>query len=50
MVAVPAVGSIVAAADALLLSIDLLVIDYGLLDLFVDSDVRLPTWLQITSR
>ena len=43
------VVSILTAVDALLLSTVLLVIGYGLYELFVDSTVQLPAWLQITS-
>lgn len=43
------VVSILTAVDALLLSTVLLVIGYGLYELFVDSTVKLPSWLQINS-
>ena len=43
------VVSILTAVDALLLSTVLLVIGYGLYELFVDSTVKLPSWLQISS-
>lgn len=43
------VVSILTAVDALLLSTVLLVIGYGLYELFVDSTVKLPAWLQINS-
>jgi uncharacterized membrane protein YqhA len=41
--------SILAAVDTLLLATVLLVIGYGLYELFVDEDVELPAWLQIHS-
>ncbi len=43
------VVSILTAVDALLLSTVLLVIGYGLYELFVDDTVKLPSWLQINS-
>ena len=43
------VVSILTAVDALLLSTVLLVIGYGLYELFVDNSVQLPSWLQINS-
>ena len=41
--------SILTAVDTLLLATVLLVIGYGLYELFVDEDVELPAWLQIHS-
>jgi uncharacterized membrane protein YqhA len=62
IVAVPAVGSIIGsftlmvigvtiltAVDTLLLATVLLVIGYGLYELFVDASVKLPPWLEINS-
>lgn len=40
---------VLTAVDALLLATVLLVIGYGLYELFVDSRVALPPWLQIDS-
>ena len=37
------------AVDTLLLATVLLVIGYGLYELFVDSSVKLPDWLEIRS-
>lgn len=41
------VVGILTAVDTLLLATVLLVIGYGLYELFVDSDVNLPPWLEI---
>jgi len=41
--------SVLAAVDTLLLATVLLVIGYGLYELFVDESVELPPWLQIHS-
>ena len=41
--------SVLTAVDTLLLATVLLVIGYGLYELFVDDSVRLPPWLQIHS-
>ena len=41
--------SVLAAVDTLLLATVLLVIGYGLYELFVDDSVELPAWLQIHS-
>ena len=41
--------SVLAAVDTLLLATVLLVIGYGLYELFVDESLELPTWLQINS-
>lgn len=41
------VVSILTAIDTLLLATVLLVIGYGLYELFVDSNVNLPPWLEI---
>lgn len=41
--------SVLAAVDTLLLATVLLVIGYGLYELFVDEKVELPPWLQIHS-
>ena len=41
--------SVLAAVDTLLLATVLLVIGYGLYELFVDESVELPAWLQIHS-
>jgi uncharacterized membrane protein YqhA len=43
------VVSILTAVDTLLLATVLLVIGYGLYELFVDSEVELPPWLEIRS-
>lgn len=43
------VVAILTAIDTLLLATVLLVIGYGLYELFVDSSVRLPPWLEIKS-
>lgn len=43
------VVSILTAVDTLLLATVLLVIGYGLYELFVDSSVQLPPWLEIRS-
>jgi uncharacterized membrane protein YqhA len=43
------VVSILTAVDTLLLATVLLVIGYGLYELFVDADVELPPWLEIRS-
>ena len=43
------VVGILTAVDTLLLSTVLLVIGYGLYELFVDSSVKLPDWLEIRS-
>ncbi len=43
------VVSILTAVDTLLLATVLLVIGYGLYELFVDSDVKVPPWLEIQS-
>lgn len=43
------VVSILTAVDTLLLATVLLVIGYGLYELFVDSQVKLPPWLEIRS-
>lgn len=43
------VVTILTAVDTLLLATVLLVIGYGLYELFVDSTVRLPAWLEIRS-
>ena len=43
------VVTILTAIDTLLLATVLLVIGYGLYELFVDSNVRLPPWLEIKS-
>lgn len=50
--AIPLKGSVVTiltAVDTLLLATVMLVIGYGLYELFVDSSVRLPAWLEIRS-
>ena len=50
--AIPLKASVVAiltAVDTLLLATVLLVIGYGLYELFVDSSVKLPPWLEIRS-
>jgi len=41
--------SVLAAVDTLLLATVLLVIGYGLYELFVDESLELPAWLQIHS-
>lgn len=41
--------SVLAAVDTLLLATVLLVIGYGLYELFVDESLQLPDWLQIHS-
>ncbi len=41
--------SVLAAVDTLLLATVLLVIGYGLYELFVDESVQLPPWLRIES-
>ncbi len=41
--------SVLAAVDTLLLATVLLVIGYGLYELFVDESVQLPPWLRIAS-
>lgn len=38
---------VLTAVDAILLGTVLLVIGYGLYELFVDSDIELPKWLQV---
>ena len=38
---------VLTAVDAILLGTVLLVIGYGLYELFVDTDIDVPTWLQI---
>ena len=43
------VVGILTAVDTLLLATVLLVIGYGLYELFVDSSVQLPDWLEIRS-
>lgn len=43
------VVSILAAVDTLLLATVLMVIGYGLYELFVDDTVQLPAWLEIRS-
>ena len=43
------VVAILTAVDTFLLATVLLVIGYGLYELFVDSEVTLPQWLQIRS-
>lgn len=43
------VVGILAAVDTLLLATVLLVIGYGLYELFVDNGVKLPDWLEIRS-
>lgn len=43
------VVTILTAVDTLLLATVLLVIGYGLYELFVDSNVKLPPWLEIRS-
>jgi uncharacterized membrane protein YqhA len=43
------VVTILTAVDTLLLATVLLVIGYGLYELFVDSSVQLPPWLEIRS-
>ncbi len=43
------VVTILTAVDTLLLATVLLVIGYGLYELFVDSNVKLPPWLEINS-
>jgi uncharacterized membrane protein YqhA len=43
------VVGILTAVDILLLATVLLVIGYGLYELFVDSSVQLPAWLEIRS-
>ncbi len=43
------VVAILTAIDTLLLATVLLVIGYGLYELFVDANVRLPPWLEIKS-
>lgn len=43
------VVAILTAIDTLLLATVLLVIGYGLYELFVDTNVRLPPWLEIKS-
>jgi len=43
------VVSILAAVDTLLLATVLMVIGYGLYELFVDDTVTLPAWLEIRS-
>jgi len=43
------VVSVLAAVDTLLLATVLLVIGYGLYELFVDENLQLPAWLQIHS-
>jgi uncharacterized membrane protein YqhA len=40
---------VLAAVDTLLLATVLLVIGYGLYELFVDESLQLPAWLQINS-
>lgn len=41
--------SVLTAVDTLLLATVLMVIGYGLYELFVDDSVQLPAWLQISS-
>lgn len=43
------VVGILTAVDTLLLATVLLVIGYGLYELFVDSEVKLPPWLEINN-
>jgi uncharacterized membrane protein YqhA len=43
------VVAILTAVDTFLLATVLLVIGYGLYELFVDSEVKLPQWLEIRS-
>ena len=43
------VVAILTAVDTFLLATVLLVIGYGLYELFVDSEVKLPEWLEIRS-
>ena len=43
------VVTILTAVDTLLLATVLLVIGYGLYELFVDTNVKLPPWLEIRS-
>ena len=43
------VVTILTAVDTLLLATVLLVIGYGLYELFVDTNVKLPPWLEIKS-
>lgn len=38
---------VLTAVDAILLGTVLLVIGYGLYELFIDSDLEVPTWLQV---
>lgn len=38
---------VLTAVDAILLGTVLLVIGYGLYELFVDSDIKVPAWLQV---
>jgi len=38
---------VLTAVDAILLGTVLLVIGYGLYELFVDTEIKVPTWLQI---
>lgn len=38
---------VLTAVDAILLGTVLLVIGYGLYELFVDSDIKVPSWLQV---
>jgi uncharacterized membrane protein YqhA len=39
---------VLTAVDAILLGTVLLVIGYGLYELFVDTNIKVPTWLQIS--
>ena len=41
--------SILTSVDAILLGTVLLVIGYGLYELFVDSDLEIPEWLEINT-
>lgn len=39
--------AVLTAVDAILLGTVLLVIGYGLYELFVDTDIKVPAWLQV---
>ena len=39
--------SVLTAVDAILLGTVLLVIGYGLYELFIDTDIEVPAWLQV---
>jgi uncharacterized membrane protein YqhA len=41
--------SVLTAVDAILLGTVLLVIGYGLYELFIDTDLEVPVWLQINN-